>query len=188
MANEADKPSMKAGGRPCPRCGALVKTAFGTCPVCGNAVGAPTVLPARRGGGFEWRSRGELFGLPLVHVAFGRDPVTKKIRVAKGIVAIGQFGVGLVTFAQVGVGLLFGFGQAVAGFVTVGQLALGLYFGAGQIATGQTAVGQIAIGVYALGQVALGAHVWTPSVKDPEAVRHFTHLWEAAKSLFGAGG
>ena len=98
---------------------------------------------------------------------------------AKGIIAVGQFAVGLITFAQVGIGLLFGFGQCIFGFTAVAQVAFGLYFGLGQISTGWTAIGQICFGYYVLAQVGYGAHLWTQSVKDPEAIRYFHQLWES---------
>ena len=39
----------------------------------------------RRAFGFEYRSRAELFGLPLVHITSGPDPTTGRTRVARGI-------------------------------------------------------------------------------------------------------
>ncbi len=148
---------------------------------------APPVR-ARRAWGFEWRSATEVLGIPLVHVAVGRDPRTGRLRVARGIIAVGQFAIGIVTVAQFGIGLLFGFGQCVLGFTAVGQVALGAYFGAGQIATGMTAIGQIAFGYYVLAQVGVGVHVWSPTVKDPLAIQHFHDLWETVRRAAGHGG
>ena len=52
----------------------------------------PAELPAEDGGwGYEYKSKQTLFGWPLVHVAFGRD-AKGKLRVAKGVIAVGQFG------------------------------------------------------------------------------------------------
>ena len=78
--------------------------------------------------------------------AFGRHPQTGKLLVEKGIIAIGQFGIGFITIAQFGVGLLLG----------VGQAALGLHFGLGQFATGITAIGQLALGKWVLAQAGAG--------------------------------
>ncbi len=121
-------------------------------------------------------------------MAVGRDARTGRLRVARGIIAVGQFGVGVVTIAQFGVGLLFGLGQFVAGFAAAGQVALGAYFGIGQVATGWTAIGQIAFGTYVLAQVGIGTHVWSPAVKDPAALQHFHRLWDALRGVFGRGG
>lgn len=121
-----------------------------TCPHCG----APH--PARQnwqGWGYEWKSKQTVCGLPLVHVAFGRDK-EGKIRVAKGVVAVGQFAVGAITIAQFGVGAIFGLGQFVAAPLAIGQFALGL-----------AAIGQIAIGLaYGLGQFATG--IWHTDMRN----------------------
>jgi hypothetical protein len=126
-----------------------------------------TRRPKRRG--INWKSRASLFGVPLVHVAFGRD-AHGRIRVAKGFIAIGRFAVGAITFAQFGVGIIFGFGQVVLGIATIGQVSVGLLVAVGQIAAGTVAIGQAAVGLYAVGQVGLGTYVWTPRRCDMEAV------------------
>ena len=40
--------------------------------------------------GYEYRSKAEFLGLPLVHVAQGIDPETGRPRVARGIIAVGN--------------------------------------------------------------------------------------------------
>lgn len=127
--------------------------------------------------GFEWKTRAALFGIPLIHVAFGRDPAGR-LRVAKGFIAVGQFALGGITVAQFGVGLIFGLGQCVCGLAAVGQVAAGLLFAIGQIATSILAVGQVAVGLYALGQVAWGRYLWTPDRVDMEAVALFYTIYD----------
>ncbi|MFA5261832.1 MAG: zinc ribbon domain-containing protein, partial [Candidatus Omnitrophota bacterium] len=97
-----------------------------SCPKCGH--------PIRIYYGFEWKSPQQIGRWPLIHIAFGRDKKTGRFMVAKGVIAIGQFGVGLITVAQFGVGLLFGFGQFMAGATAVAQIALTYAFGIGQLA------------------------------------------------------
>ena len=105
--------------RDCRECRHPISEQAFACPHCG----AP--YPAREnwdGWGFEYRSRTEVLGLPLLHVSFkyrqNRLPV-----VAKGIVAIGQFGVGVVNISQFGIGL-FSLSQfTIAGFA-VAQFAI----------------------------------------------------------------
>ena len=167
----------------CGECGASISEKAWTCPQCGNPIQAR--VNSRSRWGFEWRSQSELLGWPLIHVAIGRDKKTGKLLVAKGIIAVGQFGIGLITVAQFGIGVLFGFGQLVGGIFTVGQVALGIYFGLGQMATGITAVGQLALGQYVLAQVGFGEYVWSPKIRDPEAVEHFKNLWTMVKSFLG---
>ena len=45
---------------------------------------------------YEYKSETELFGLPLVHIAYGYDPETLRPRIAKGIIAIGNIAFGLL--------------------------------------------------------------------------------------------
>jgi len=144
-----------------------------SCPHCGH----PTGRPAQAPWGYEWRSKTELFGWPLVHVAIGRDATTGKRRVARGIIAIGQFGFGLITVAQFGVGFLLGFGQFVCGILAMGQVAVGLLFALGQFASGIVAVGQVALGTYVLAQVGFGSHVFDTRGRDQEAVEFFRAIY-----------
>jgi ribosomal protein S27AE len=170
----------------CPKCGAIVPEGDKDCPSCG----APLILGkhlsgirrAAGGTGFEYKSPLSIFGWPLVHVAFGRDG-SGRFRVARGVIAIGQFGIGLITFAQLGLGVLFGFGQLMGGLVAIGQVAPAVFFGIGQLTTGHVAIGQLAIGDWVLAQIGLGIHVWSTTTADPEAVAYFTGLWETIRTI-----
>ncbi|MFA6034656.1 MAG: hypothetical protein WC889_17285 [Myxococcota bacterium] len=144
-----------------------------SCPRCGAPFPANN---AWSGWGYEWRSKTSVMGWPLVHVAVGRD-AKGKLRVARGVVAIGQFAIGIITLAQFGVGLLFGLGQFTAGVVTVGQFALGGLFGLGQFATGYLAIGQFALGYCILAQTGFGELRWTQTVKDPGALEYFIRIF-----------
>ena len=67
--------------------------------------------------GYEYKSQVEIFGLPLIHVAGGVNPRTGLPRVAKGIIAVGNFANGLIaigrfalggfTIADIGLGILY---------------------------------------------------------------------------------
>lgn len=103
----------------CRECQHRVSEQALTCPNCG----AP--FPAREewsGWGWEYKSPITIAGLPLLHISFkyqqNRLPVP-----AKGIVAIGQFGVGVITISQFGVGLISLSQFTMAGFA-VAQFAL----------------------------------------------------------------
>jgi len=93
---------------------------------------------------WEYRSRLELFGLPLVHIRIGdrfdfmRKPVTAWI-------AVGNYSVG---------GLLAFGGVAVAPF-SIGALAIGL-LPFGGLAFGIISLGGLALGVWSFGGVAIG--------------------------------
>jgi len=157
---------------PCRECRHPVSKAAKACPKCGAPRPSLEKLP---GTGFEWKSERTVYGWPLVHIALGLD-ANGKIRVAKGVIAIGQFGIGLFTFAQVGVGFLFGFGQAMVGLTAIAQVAVTALFGIGQFASGYAAVGQLVLAYYGIGQAGLATHLWSLGVKDPEAASFFTAL------------
>ncbi len=133
--------------------------------------------------GFEYKTHLTIYGWPLVHIAFGRDKEGRTL-VAKGIIAIGQYGYGLITIAQAGLGVLFAFGQFVGGLFALGQFAPAVFFGIGQFTTGHVAIGQFAVGDWVRAQLGLGIHVWSPTTANPEAVAYFTGLWETIRGIF----
>lgn len=172
----------------CPECGSSISEKAVSCPKCGlplkPAAFWSSIPPAWRLG-FEYKSQTEFFGWPLIHIAIGFNKDTGRLMAARGIIAVGQFGVGIITIAQFGIGLFFGFGQFVAGLAAVGQFAVGLLFGLGQFATGYTAIGQIAFGKYVRAMQGFGEYVWSSGQQDPEAVRYFKTLWQSITHLRG---
>jgi hypothetical protein len=108
-------------------------------------------------------------------VAFGRDE-NGKLRVAKGFIAVGQFAIGLVTFAQFGIGILFGFGQFLLGLAVVAQFAAGLLVGIGQFATGVITVGQVVAGIYGYCQAGWAKYLWSYNRVDMEAVALYSTI------------
>jgi hypothetical protein len=131
---------------PCKECGTEMSDRAWACPKCGHpGRSAFPPFPRLRWLGYEWKSRSNIAGIPFVHVAFGWNLETGTLRVARGIIAIGQFGIGLITIAQFGIGLLFAAGQFVAGSYAIGQFAAGIFFALGQFAAGMTAIGQFAV-------------------------------------------
>ncbi len=121
----------------CRECQREVSEQVFSCPYCG----AP--LPTRTnwdGFGFEYKSSMRFFGLPLLHVSFKYRPNRTPVP-AKGIVAIGQFGIGVLNISQFGVGF-FSLGQftiavyAIAQFAfaysLIAQLGVYLHHGYGQ--------------------------------------------------------
>jgi hypothetical protein len=88
--------------KPCRDCQREVSEQALACPQCG----AP--YPGRAswdGWGYEYKSRVTIAGLPLVHISFKYRPNRTPV-VARGIIAIGQFGCGVVCISQFGVGVL----------------------------------------------------------------------------------
>ncbi len=159
---------------PCRECKREVSLKAKFCPGCG----AP--YPAKKewdGTGFEWKSTKTFYGYPLVHIAFGKN-AEGKFRVAKGIIAIGQFAIGLITFAQFGIGVIFGFGQFIFGLSAISQFAFSILFGIGQFAIGYVAIGQCVIAYYGLAQIGWAKFIWSSSYKDPHAAAFFKLLAE----------
>ena len=139
----------------CEECGAEMSDKAFMCPKCGLPA-KDYKMPPFVGYywlGYEWKSQAEILGIPLVHVAIGWNRKTGRLHLAKGIIAIGQFGIGLVTIAQFGIGFLLAMGQFVGGTYAIGQFALGLVFGLGQFATGAKAIGQFTYGRNILSQL-----------------------------------
>jgi hypothetical protein len=164
---------------PCRECGKHVSHEAQSCPHCG----AP--FPWKKewnGWGREWKSKATLFDIPLVHVAYGRDK-QGKLRVAKGIIAIGQFAVGAITIAQFGVGLLFGFGQFMLGLTAIAQFAVSALLGVGQFATGWVAMGQFVLAYYGLAQMGFAVYLCSVGWKNITAAEFFQHLLQQVKTL-----
>jgi hypothetical protein len=157
---------------PCRECGAQVSTQAFSCPHCG----APRPTDAAwNGSGYEYKSARTVWGYPLVHVAFGRDSRGKR-RVARGVIAIGQFAVGLVTVAQFGIGLLVGVGQFMAGMLVLAQFAGAVAVGIGQVATGYAAVGQVILAYQGVAQIDV-----TPYVR--QALQFLGSWWREGKII-----
>lgn len=124
--------------KPCRVCRHQVSEDALACPQCG----AP--YPAREGWdgwGFEYKSPLTILGLPLLHISFKYRPNRVPV-VARGIIAIGQFGCGVVTIAQFGVGIVAVCQVAVGGYALAqiglayslaAQLGLHLHDGRGQV-------------------------------------------------------
>ena len=108
------------------------------CPHCG----AP--FPAKAtwtGWGFEFKSKTEMMGLPLLHVSFKYRPNRMPVP-ARGVFAIGQFACGIFTLSQFGIGVVsvsqftvagFALAQFAAAYSLIAQLGVYVREGHGQI-------------------------------------------------------
>ena len=124
--------------KPCRECQHEVSEQALSCPNCG----AP--YPAREkwdGWGFEYKSETTLLGLPLIHISFKYRP-NKVPVVAKGIIAIGQFGCGIINISQFGIGIfslsqftvsVFAIAQFAVAYWLIAQFGLYIHKGQGQI-------------------------------------------------------
>lgn len=120
----------------CPHCGKPLQ-------IKGTEPNGLTYPPMPLMFGFEYRSKQQLFGLPLLHVALGYSPHTGLPRFARGIIAIGNFALGVVAIGGIAVGgiVLSGIGLGVlviagiaVGWISIGGLAVGIAFALGGLA------------------------------------------------------
>ena len=151
----------------CRECNNEISEKAFLCPHCGVATGRGMF-------GYEYRSRAKLFGLPVAHIVFGFaiNPMTGRLRVAKGIIAIGPIAIGLVAIGGWAVGGIC-LGGVAFGLASLGGCAIGLLLAVGGAAVGLVAIGGLAVGYYALGGGAYGAHALGANAQDPEAVDFF---------------
>ncbi|MEG0366635.1 MAG: helix-turn-helix transcriptional regulator [Coprobacillus sp.] len=106
----------------------------------------------RKARDYEYKSKMQIFGIPLIHVNVGRGR-----KVAKGIFAFGNIAIGLFAMGGLGIGAVglggVGVGLLAIGGVSVGALALGGF------TLGIIAIGGISIGIYAMGGLACASEV-----------------------------
>ena len=106
-----------------------------------NFYGISIGIPYSKIKAYEYKSKANIFGLPLLHINTGGAYMSNK---AVGVIAIGDIAVGVISMGGVSTGLI------AIGAVAVGPLALGA------VAVGGVAIGAVAVGAYAIGAVAIG--------------------------------
>lgn len=101
---------------------------------------------------YEYISKWNIKGIPLVHINIGRGK-----KVAKGILAVGTIAYGFITLGLVSAGV-FSIGVISLGLIAIGAICIG-GLAMGAICIGYIAVGAIAIGIYAVGSIAIASNV-----------------------------
>ncbi len=132
---------------------------------------------------YEFSSHLRVLGMPVIHIAWGRNPVSGKLAVARGCIAIGQFAIGVVSIGQLSIGFLSigqlslglwaALGQAAIGLLAIGQLAVGIRAAIGMLAVAFHAVGMLTAGGTCVGGPSACKHAWTMERRDPVAVQDF---------------
>lgn len=152
-------------------------------------IAAKANLPARPPL-MEFRSRGSLFGLPLVHVRLGgfetrRQPAVRAWIAVGDSAQGGLFAFGAVAIAPVALGGLS------LGIISVGGMAVGAW-ALGGIALGGGAMGGVAFGWLSTGGVALGLRAATGGIAIARLYAqggsaHAAHANDAAAAAYVAG-
>jgi hypothetical protein len=124
--------------KPCRECQHEISEQAMSCPNCG----AP--FPAKEkwdGWGFEFKSKSTFMGLPLLHISFKYRPNRIPVPV-KGVIAIGQFAVGIFTFSQFGIGVVsisqftvavYALAQFTFAYSLIAQFGIYIHEGHGQL-------------------------------------------------------
>jgi len=125
------------GFNECRECGHRVSKMAFSCPGCGTPYPANKKLD---GWGFEYKSKWNIFGLPLIHISLKYRPNGVPVP-AKGVIAIGQFGIGLINISQFGIGLIslsqftiagFALAQIAFAYSLIAQIGIYINNGVGQ--------------------------------------------------------
>lgn len=122
----------------CRECQQKVSDQAFSCPNCG----AP--YPAKEkwdGWGYEYKSETTFMGWPLLHISFKYRP--NKVPVpAKGIISIGQFGIGIFNISQFGIGVFslsqftiagYALAQFAFAYKLIAQIGIYIETGIGQL-------------------------------------------------------
>ena len=175
----------------CQYCAEQIQDEAIKCRYCGEFLdgrpssAAPAIaIPMGLFWGYEYKSETQLFGMPLIHIAQGFDPETRRLRVAKGVIAVGSIAVGLISIGGFSAGLVSVGGFALGG-LALGGISIGGIAGGGIALGALLAAGGIAVSfLYAIGGLTLARYTIGAMGVDPQLMDQIQMWWQG---LGGSG-
>lgn len=132
----------------------------------------------------EYKSKTSIFGIPLVHICQSNEQ-SDKIKMARGIIAIGNSATGIIAIGGSCIGI-FTFGGISLGLVSIGGISFGFifsmgFFSVGWISTGIIAIGYYAVGLFCIGMQCLGFNSASPQMIEI-AKKYFSFTFNMPKN------
>lgn len=119
---------------------------------------------------FEYKSKRNICGRPLVHISKNARGIISIGFTAKGIISIGFFSMGILSVG------LFSLGLIALGTLSLGIMSLGAV-SVGVLAFGAISLGVISIGAFAIGEFSVGAL----------SIGHYFALGDNARGMIAIG-